>query len=101
MTAALELAYLGFEVSDLPGWEALLTNVIGLTGNGDNADGSRGYRMDECEQRLFLRPGSQDDVAAVGLAALNRGEFDAALGRLKAAGVAVRKVTKPPAAPAT
>jgi biphenyl-2,3-diol 1,2-dioxygenase len=89
MTAGLELAYLGFEVSDLPGWEALLTNVIGLTGNGDNADGSRGYRMDECEQRLFLRPGSQDDVAAVGLAALNRGEFDAALGRLKAAGVAV------------
>ncbi len=40
MTAGLELASLGFEVSDLPGWEALLTNVIGLTGNGDNADGS-------------------------------------------------------------
>jgi len=91
MTAGLELAYLGFEVSDLPGWEALLTNVIGLTGNGDNADGSRGYRMDECEQRLFLRPGGRDDVAAVGLAALNRSEFDAALGRLKAAGVAVQK----------
>ena len=72
MTAGLELAYLGFEVSDLPGWEALLTNVIGLTGNGGNADGSHGYRMDECEQRLFLRPGSLDDVAAVGLAALNR-----------------------------
>ena len=27
MTAALELAYLGFEVSDLPGWDALLTGV--------------------------------------------------------------------------
>jgi catechol 2,3-dioxygenase-like lactoylglutathione lyase family enzyme len=91
MTAALELAYLGFEVSDLAGWDALLTGVIGLTGNGDNVDGTRGYRMDECEQRLFLRPGGLDDVAAVGLAALNRGEFDAALGRLKAAGVAVRK----------
>lgn len=89
MTAGLELAYLGFEVSDLDRWGALLTDVIGLTRGADNADGTRGYRMDEFEQRLFLRPGAADDVAVLGFAASNRGEFDALLGRLAAAGVAV------------
>lgn len=91
MTAGLELAYLGFEVSDMERWGALLTDVIGLTRGADNADGTRGYRMDEFEQRLFLRPGAADDVTVLGFAADNRREFDALLGRLAAAGVSVER----------
>ena len=75
MTARLELAYLGFEASDTTAWDRLLTQVIGLTANGQNVDGSLAYRMDEFEQRLFVQQGPADDLCALGLAAYNRAEF--------------------------
>lgn len=93
MTARLELGYLGFEASDTAAWDRLLTQVIGLTASADNADGSRGYRMDEFAQRMFVRQGSADDVVAVGLAAYNRAEYDGLIGRLRSAGIEVREGT--------
>lgn len=93
MTARLELGYLGFEVSDTAAWDRLLTEVVGLTANTDNADGSRGYRMDEFAQRAFVREGPADDVCALGLAAYNREEYDALIDRLKAAGTTPRPGT--------
>lgn len=93
MTARLELGYLGFEVSDLAAWDRLLTQVIGLTANGQNGDGSRAYRMDEFAQRMFVREGPADDVCAVGLAAYNREEFDALCSRLRKAGIELQAGT--------
>ena len=93
MTARLELGYLGFEVSDPAAWDRLLTQVIGMTANGQNADGSLAYRMDEFEQRLFVQQGPADDLCALGLAAYNRDEFDALCGRLRAAGIELQQGT--------
>ncbi|WP_448510216.1 VOC family protein [Immundisolibacter sp.] len=87
MTARLELAYLGFEVSDRPAWDRLLTQVIGMMPGSHNSDGSQGYRLDEFAQRMFVREGTADDVCAVGLAAYDRAEFDALCARLRGAGI--------------
>lgn len=90
MTARLELGYLGFGVSDLPAWNDLLTRVIGLTTNEKNPDGSSSYRLDDFDQRIFLREGPEDDVIAAGYVACNRGEYEALRARLENAGVETR-----------
>lgn len=87
MTAKLELAYLGFEVSNIPAWDNLLTEVIGLLGNGTNSDGSYSYRMDGFSQRIFLTKGPADDIAVVGFSVADELEFDALISRLDKAKV--------------
>jgi 2,3-dihydroxybiphenyl 1,2-dioxygenase len=93
VTAKLELAYLGFEVSDIPSWHSLLTEVIGFTANGKNPDGSSCYRMDDFDQRLFLCEGPEEDVVAAGYVACNRDEYDALRRRVDGAGVKVHVAT--------
>ena len=51
---------------------------------GKNADGSVGFRMDECAQRLFLREGTAEDVCAIGLCADGSDEYATTLARLTA-----------------
>ncbi len=85
----LELAYLGFDVSDAPRWNALLTRVIGLTPNGANPDGSLAYRMDDVSQRLFLQESAADDVAVTGFVALDRRGYEVLSEHLEQCGTSV------------
>lgn len=85
----LELAYLGFAVSDTAAWNALLVDVVGLTPNGTNPDGSLAYRMDSYRQRVFLERGDADDIVATGFVAMDRSDYDAIRGRIAQTGTRV------------
>lgn len=86
MTAgAMQLGYLAFEVSDRAAWHAFFTEVIGLVHAGDGR-----YRMDGHAWRYRLLDGPADDLAAVGWE-VDEATAAAALGRLRAAGVAVEE----------
>lgn len=89
----MQLGYIGFEVADVDAWKRLCIEVIGLMDAGDNADGSVGFRMDECAQRLFVREGAADDVCALGLCTDSVDEFDATLARLTANGIEFETAT--------
>lgn len=61
-----ELAYLGFEVVDVAGWERFAADVLGLTASRGPAPGSRLLRMDARLYRILLLEGAQDDCAFAG-----------------------------------
>ncbi|MBM66512.1 MAG: biphenyl 2,3-dioxygenase [Myxococcales bacterium] len=61
-----QLAYLGFEVSDLSAWASFGTEVLGMERVDEGADGSFKLRMDRRNWRLAIHPGPADDLAYVG-----------------------------------
>lgn len=85
----MELGHIGFEVSDMPAWRRVATEVIGLQPSGSNADGSEGYRVDQFSQRIFLTPGARDDISAFGFWAKDMREFDTILERVAGTGANV------------
>ena len=89
----MQLGYIGFEVTEVDAWKRLCIEVIGLMYAGENADGSVGFRMDECAQRLFVRKGVADDVCALGLCAESFDEYEVTLARLAANGIAFETTT--------
>ena len=84
----MQLGYIGFEVTNVDAWKRLCVDVVGLMPAGENGNGSIGFRMDECMQRLFVREGPADDVCALGLCAASTEEYEATLARLRANDVA-------------
>lgn len=58
----MQLGYIAFEVPEVDAWKRLCVEVLGPMAAGENVDGSVGFRMDECAQRLFVRKGVADDV---------------------------------------
>ena len=92
-----QLGYLAFEVSDLPGWEAFATGVLGF-GVAGRRDGGLSLRMDGHAQRFFLSSGPADDLVAVGWQVADEATLDAAVARLRAAGHDVREGTPEEAA---
>jgi len=84
-----QLGYLGFEVSDVPAWEAFATGVLGLAVAGRGDTGALSLRMDGHAHRLFLEPGAADDVAFIGWQVDDEAAFAATLARLRTAGVDV------------
>jgi len=92
MAAVSRLGYLGFEVSDVPGWERLLVDVLGLVSER-RSDGTVALRTDERAQRIVLHPGTRDDVLYVGFELDDEAALDRLGTELVAAGI--------PAAPAS
>ena len=80
-----QLGYLAFEVSDLAGWEAFATGVLGLA-VARRWDGGLSLRMDGHAQRFFLTEGPADDLAAMGWEVADERALEAAVTRLRAAG---------------
>jgi len=66
MSTVSQLGYWGFEVSDLPAWEAFGTDVLGLAVGERLESGGLRLRMDEYDWRIALVPGPADDLAFVG-----------------------------------
>ncbi len=85
----LRLGYLGFEVQDLSAWESFATSVLGLELADRTDDGTLSFRMDDHAQRIFVSPGGADDLAAIGWEVDDAAELDAAVAKLRAAGVDV------------
>lgn len=89
MSGIAQLGYLAFEVSDLGAWESFATNVLGLCVSARRDDGSLALRMDGHAHRIFLEPGSADDLAVLGWEVASDRDLDAMIERLRAAGVDV------------
>jgi catechol-2,3-dioxygenase len=61
-----QLGTLGFEVSNLAGWEKFATGILGLECGDRDPDGTVFLRMDEHHHRFALRQGPRDDIAYAG-----------------------------------
>ena len=66
MTSVTQLGYLGLSVSNVDEWERFAGQVLGLQGNGRDADGSLFLRMDEYHHRFIVHPTGKDDIAYFG-----------------------------------
>ncbi|MBO9514698.1 MAG: VOC family protein [Variovorax sp.] len=89
MPPDLRLGHLVFEVRRPARWAAFCEHMLGLPGPVANADGSMGWRVDEASQRLIVREGPADDLAALGLECADDAVLDRLAKRLQAAGCAV------------
>lgn len=98
MPAGISLGYLVFSVRRRDRWDRFCSTMLGLPAPVDNADGSRGWRIDDARQRLIVTDGADDDLAALGLDCGDDAVLDALLDRLGADGVAC---TEEPAATRT
>jgi len=90
MSAPMKLAYLLFDVRRPDRWMDFATRTLGLPAAITNADGSQGYRLDDAAQRLIVRAGKADDLAALGLELADEAALEALAGRLSACGMSVR-----------
>ena len=79
----MQLGFLEFEVSKLATWRGFMTEVLGLAAAGDDR-----FRLDSHAWRFQLREGPADDLNAVGWE-FTPDELEAAIARLRAAGVPV------------
>ncbi len=91
--AAVGLAYLAFEVSDLQAWDAFLTRFVGATASDAVGDALR-YRVDSHLARLIVHPGPLDDVAAIGFELPDAAALAAAVERARAEGSEVTPLSK-------
>ncbi|HKU98906.1 MAG TPA: VOC family protein [Vineibacter sp.] len=90
MPAPMKLAYLLFDVRRPDRWADFATRTLGLPHGAANTDGSQGYRLDDAAQRLIVRAGKADDLAALGLELADDRALEALATRLAAGGTAVR-----------
>jgi 2,3-dihydroxybiphenyl 1,2-dioxygenase len=92
MTAIQSLGYVGLAVSDLVGWEAFATDLLGLQAV-QRTDGAVDLRMDNYATRLRLIHGTQDDIAYVGWEVRDADALAALKTRLVQHGVSVSDAT--------
>ncbi len=88
----VRLGYLGFEVRDLPAWEAFAVEVLGLDA-GERTEQSLTLRCDEWAARFFVTSGPSDDVSVLGWEVEGERALDQVVSRLRAAGVAVESAS--------
>ena len=84
-----QLGTLGFEVSNLAGWEKFATGILGLECGDRDPDGTVFLRMDEHHHRFALRQGPRDDIAYAGWLAPDEAALRAIAERVGAQGVVV------------
>jgi biphenyl-2,3-diol 1,2-dioxygenase len=91
MTHEMKLGYLVFEARAPEKWRTFCSTMLGLPEPVTNTDGSDGYRLDDAMQRLVVRSGDADDLAAIGLELPTEDALSALARRVSAAGVAVEE----------
>ncbi|WP_076999921.1 VOC family protein [Variovorax sp. KK3] len=90
MCPDLRLGYLVFEVRRPTRWADFCHHMLGLQAPVANVDGSHGWQLDEAAQRLIVREGPSDDLAAIGLECGDAAALDRLLARLREAGITVQ-----------
>ncbi len=89
MPSVTELGYLGLSVTNLAAWRTYAAEVAGME-VVDDGEGDRIYlRMDAWHHRIVLHAGEVDDLAYLGWRVGDPVEFEAMVGKLSAAGIAV------------
>jgi len=83
------LGYFVLEVSDLPRWENLTVNVLGLQVGRRKEGEYLALRMDRYENRLILTQGPKDDVKAFGWEVHCEEDLDIIAKRIAAAGLPI------------
>ncbi|OUM03807.1 VOC family protein [Variovorax sp. JS1663] len=91
MLPDLRLGYLVFEARRPARWADFCHHMLDLPAPVDNDDGSRGWRLDEAAQRLIVREGPADDLAALGLECADEVVLERLLARLRQGGVEVER----------
>src|SRR4051812_50200842 len=66
MLPRLQLAYLVFDVRKPAVWDRFMRGMFAPPEPLTHADGSTGWRIDGACQRIVVRPGERDDLAALG-----------------------------------
>jgi biphenyl-2,3-diol 1,2-dioxygenase len=66
--AISSLGYVGFNVSNLDGWQKFATNFLGMMPVDKNGD-TRKFRIDHRSWRFALQKGDEDDIAFLGFEA--------------------------------
>lgn len=82
------LGYLGFEVSDVPGWRAFATDKLGVMEVSATAESAR-FRTDSRSWRIMLQKGPADDLSLSGYEVDSAESLAETKERLQANGVAV------------
>lgn len=77
MTYVRRLAYIEIEASDLQAWERFGRSVLCAEAVEGTVAGTLHLRIDDRCFRIALRPGSRDDVTAIGLEVDDKNAFDA------------------------
>lgn len=95
MPPDLRLGYLVFEARRPKRWASFCEHMLGLPAPVANADGSRGWQLDDAAQRLIVQEGPADDLAALGLECASDPALDALLRRLREGGVTVTEADAP------
>lgn len=80
------LAYFGFEVSDLPAWKTYLENFLGMM-CVDEGENELRFRMDSYGWRIACEKGDADDLSFIGLEIETAEAFELFKANLAAKGV--------------
>ncbi|MCE4556249.1 VOC family protein [Roseateles cellulosilyticus] len=88
-SSRLRLSYVVIETRRPERWRRHCEQVLGLPPPREEADGSLGWQLDGAWHRLIVKPGKADDLAALGLEAVDEATLDALLAGLRSAGVEV------------
>jgi 3,4-dihydroxy-9,10-secoandrosta-1,3,5(10)-triene-9,17-dione 4,5-dioxygenase len=83
------LGYVVAETRDLAAWRRFGTEVLGLMEATPPASGGLAFRIDERPFRLLIVEGAREGFATAGLEFVSESEYNAAISRLRAAGVTV------------
>jgi 2,3-dihydroxybiphenyl 1,2-dioxygenase len=86
MNESISLAYTIVEGRDVEAFDAFATHILGVQRGASPAPDVRSYRLDEKAQRILVRRGAAEDIAAVGFEAPSPHAFEAAVARARAAG---------------
>ncbi|HKZ02438.1 MAG TPA: VOC family protein [Pyrinomonadaceae bacterium] len=85
------LGYIGVEASDPARWVSFATEILGAPLAAPDSDGTQFVRFDKRHHRLAIHPGTDGQLAYIGLELLNKQAFEEALGELDGAGVSYRQ----------
>lgn len=83
------LGYVRFGSTDADAWRGFASDVIGAKVE-DGGDGTLRLRLDDRPTRITVVPSAEDRLLGAALEVRDRREFDEMIGRLEAAGVAVK-----------
>lgn len=91
MVGISSIGYMVLGVSDPARWTSFLCDLLGMQVSRRHADGSVGFRVDDCEQRLVLRQSPDDEVQVFGWELTSEQELLAMVEQVRSKGHAVEE----------
>lgn len=92
--AVQQLGYIGLGVTDVPAWDRLLVDILGLQRLVGAVDGLRYYRMDSNHHRICLHSDTSDRLRYIGWQVADGSALEGFTDRLEKAGAVVQQGTQ-------